>query len=225
MLRPSASRRIFGTSPSRAPSPVPPSTSGAPPGRRAAAIDGDLRVGAHDQHIGVVAKLDDEPSQVNLRAIELHGGIGAEQPDHRDVAAEHAEGGAVLGRGAVEKVGRPQAAGARHVLHRDRRIARNEAPEVPRQQPRREVVAAARPVADDQVDLPALVEGFDRVLSPHRAGRHDGEQDRGREPHSATAPVDRHERAVAIATGHGVRPRDCRTFRGSGVASRCAAAA
>ena len=42
---------------------------------------------------------------------------------------------------------------------------------MPRQEPRREVVAAARPVADDEVDLAALVKGLDRLLDPRRAGR------------------------------------------------------
>jgi len=37
-------------------------------------------------------------------------------------------------------------------------MAGNEIAEMTGQQPRRDVVAAARPIADDQIDLPALVD-------------------------------------------------------------------
>ena len=71
--------------------------------------------------------------------------------------------GAVLRRVVVEVIDRAQRARARHVLHHDGRIARNVAPDMARDQPAIDVVAAAGPIADDQVDLPALVEIGDRI--------------------------------------------------------------
>ena len=49
------------------------------------------------------------------------------------------------------------------VLHDDRRIAGDEAAEMPRHQPRRNVVDAARRGADQHGDVPALVELLDRL--------------------------------------------------------------
>src|SRR5215472_16800792 len=177
MLRPSASRRIFGTSASRAPSPVP-----AEHDRRPAcpAGGGDRRrrgVGTHDQHERIIGKVRRRAEPGELARVELGARIGADQPDQRNVAAEDAEGRAVLRRGAVEPVGGTQAAGAGHVLYRDRRVARDEPADVARDQPRREIVAAARPVADDQVDLPSLIECRDGVLGVRRTGERAGQRD------------------------------------------------
>jgi len=87
--------------------------------------------------------------------------------------AEQTDRGAVLGRDRVEVVGGAQAAGARHVLHHDIGIARDVAAEMARQQARDDVVTAARPVADDQIDLLALVEILHRRLGPRGGGKAD----------------------------------------------------
>src|SRR5262249_61968971 len=79
-------------------------------------------------------------------------------------------------------VERGQSAAARHV-HRDRgRMARDEAYDVAGEEPRVEVVVAAGSRPDDDPDLPALVEVFNRIgggrarrkRDPRRpAGTHD----------------------------------------------------
>src|SRR4029077_17762381 len=81
--------------------------------------------------------------------------------DHRNVAAEYAEGGAILRRGCIQVVGCSQAAGAHHVLHHDRRMARKESSDMTRNEPCRKIVTAAGSVADDEIDLAAAVEGLD----------------------------------------------------------------
>src|SRR5258707_13571985 len=68
ILRPSASRRIFGTSASRAPSPVPPSTSGAPPDRRPPPRDGHLAPARTTRQKASSENLDEERTQWTCRA-------------------------------------------------------------------------------------------------------------------------------------------------------------
>src|SRR5262249_51698660 len=113
------------------------------------------------------------------------------------VAAEQAERGAILRRGAIKVVGRSQAAGAHHVLNRDRRVARNEPADMARDEPRRKVVAAARSVADNKVELAALVKRLHRVLSLPGGGRDGGKHD-GRDLRRTGASADRHECACAF---------------------------
>jgi len=122
------------------------------------------RVGAHHQDVGVAGEARRRAEPDELARIELDVGIVRDQSDQRHIAAEQTDCGAVLGRDRVEVVGGAQAAGARHVLHHDIGIARNVAAEIARQQARDDVVTAARPVADDQIDLLALVEIVDRRL-------------------------------------------------------------
>src|SRR6516165_163652 len=107
---------------------------------------------------------------MNLRGSNWTLGLFAINPIS-GIAAEQTDCGAVLGRDRVEVVGGAQAAGARHVLHHDIGIARNVAAQMTRQQARDDVVTAARPVADDHIDLLALVEIFDRALSERRYGK------------------------------------------------------
>src|SRR5215469_12443032 len=71
--------------------------------------------------------------------------------------------GAVLGGDALQIEHGPNTAGARHVLHHDVRIAGNVRGEIRREGERVGGVAAARPGAEDPVDLLALVEIGDRV--------------------------------------------------------------
>src|SRR5215831_1223609 len=78
-------------------------------------------------------------------------------------------------------------------------LPRNVAAEIARQQARDDVVTAARTVAHDQIDLPALVEIFHRRLGARgrredARGAQQGNNSPGRElapastPHAATAP-------------------------------------
>jgi len=75
---------------------------------------------------------------------------------------------------------------------------RNVPADMARQEPRREIVAAARPVADDQIDLTALVEGLNGVLGLRGDGS-GGEHGRYRETDCYTASTHRHERPLASA--------------------------
>src|SRR5262249_21237307 len=123
----------------------------------------------------------------------------AKESDERHVARERADGGAVLGREVVEIIDRAQAAGARHVLHDHARIAGNEPAEMARQEPRIGVVTAARPIADDQIDLLAPVETGDRtgVRGAHRQGR----GDRHRRSPTREHPSSQYAGAKVIARG------------------------
>jgi hypothetical protein len=97
------------------------------------------------------------------------------------------------GRSVVEVVDRAQTAGARHVLHDHFRIAGNDVPEMARQQPGIDVVAAARAGADDQIDLLAPVEVRDRVCVRRGDRKHSGNRHRcrpAREHPSSLAPED-----------------------------------
>src|SRR5262249_57900639 len=95
--------------------------------------------------------------------IKLHIGIAAKKTHERHVARERGDGGAVLRRDIVKVIDCAQTTGARHVLYDHRRMSGNELAEMPRKQPRMDVVAATWPIADDQIDLPALVEVGERV--------------------------------------------------------------
>ena len=68
---------------------------------------------------------------------------GDQRLDHRP-AGERRQDRTVARRRMAQVICRPDAAGARHDLHRDGRIARNVPPEVARHEPRKEIDAAAR---------------------------------------------------------------------------------
>ena len=121
------------------------------------------RVLAHEQNIGVVgeARCGAEPRQP--ARVKLHVGVAAEETEERHVARERADRGAVLRRDVVEIVDRAQAAGTRHILHDHGWMSGNKLAEVARKQPRMDIVAATRAIADDQVYLPALVEVGERI--------------------------------------------------------------
>ena len=74
------------------------------------------------------------------------------------------------------------AAGTRHVLRHDRRVAGNEPAEELRGEAAIDVVAAAGAVADDQPELLALVEIRDRIgaggqWQEHKGREHGGDDD------------------------------------------------
>ena len=90
--------------------------------------------------------------------------VGAGQAEQRrlDHAALHrGDGQAVARRDLGDVAGRAQAAGARHVLHDEGRIAGNEAAEVAGEQPREGVEAAGRPGRDHDPDGLAAEEVLD----------------------------------------------------------------
>ena len=82
----------------------------------------------------------------------------AQQRIESSTSSDHAERAAVLGRDIVEPVGEHETPGARHVLRHDRRIAGDEAPDVPRQRPSIDVIPTASAVADVKINRLALVE-------------------------------------------------------------------
>ena len=81
----------------------------------------------------------------------------------RHRALELGQHGAVLLGVDVEPVGGNEPAAAGIVLHHEARIAGQEARQVPRRQPRRDVVDAARRGADQHGDGADLVELLDRL--------------------------------------------------------------
>src|SRR5499427_6452996 len=84
----------------------------------------------------------------------------------RHRALELGEDRAVLVRIEVEAVGSDEPATAGIVLDDDGRVARDEAREMPRYQPRRNVVDAPRRRAHQHRHGAALVEGLDRLCGP-----------------------------------------------------------
>ena len=87
------------------------------------------------------------PIQLNFSGVVLDAGV-VEQRLHGKPAGEHAERGAVLGRLVEDEVGRPQAAGAGHVLDDDVGIAGQVLAEMAREVARVDVVARTRGIPD-----------------------------------------------------------------------------
>src|SRR5215467_5172870 len=80
------------------------------------------------------------------------------------------------------------------MLDNGRRMARNEPADMARHKPRGEIVAAAGTVANDQIDLAAVVKRFHGVLCVPAGRGRGGEQGRARETDYRTISVHRHER-------------------------------
>ena len=113
----------------------------------------------------------------------------------------HADDGAVLGRDAVEIVHRANAAGARHVLHDDVRLAGNVRAQIRRERVGIARIAAAGAGAHDERHLPAFVE-----LSAVAADASEGIS-------ASAAPASRCQ-SLDQKTPHGVSPaisRGCRS--------------
>src|SRR5262249_56402505 len=108
-----------------------------------------------------------------------------EQGIETGAAADYPEGGAVLGCDVVKPVGEHEAAGARHVLRNDGRIAWDEAPHVASQRTGIDIVSAARAVADVEIEALAPVE-LRRALRRTDRDRGEGEDHGGGRP----PPVD-----------------------------------
>ena len=124
------------------------------------------RVAAHVADIDVAvgaAEIDE------LVRIVLHRHVAEQRLQHR-AGEDRADRGAVLGRDRIDVAGGAVGSRAAHVLHDDGRIAGHGVAEMPRQQPRIGVVAAAGRRADDHRDLLALEELLDRFLR-RRDGR------------------------------------------------------
>jgi hypothetical protein len=73
--------------------------------------------------------------------------VDTHQRVERQRALRGRDGGVVLGRDVVDKAHQPPTARARHVLHHDRRIARQVAAEVARDEPRIGVISYGPPGA------------------------------------------------------------------------------
>ena len=87
------------------------------------------------------------------------------QRDMRHVAVDHADHGAVLRRDVVEVIGGDDAAGARHVLVHEGRIAGQQLGHLRRDQPREHVVVGGRRRRDDHPDLLAAEELLGRLAA------------------------------------------------------------
>ena len=146
---------------------------------------------------------------LEAREVEAHR-LGRQQRCGRDAVGHHAEHRAVARRDVVELVHQREARRARHVLHDRGRIARQVFAEVARQQPRGEIVAAARPGADADLDPLAAIEFLD-ALCVRRGGEGDTEKERDGETefHAHAAPAEefysaamRRSSGVPIASRH-----------------------
>ena len=87
--------------------------------------------------------------------------------------------GAVLRRDVVEIIGELERARARHVLHHDRRIARDMPAEMAGEDAGVGVIAAAGAIADDQVEVLAAIEVGDRVLRASRLRQRQQDKNQG----------------------------------------------
>ena len=137
------------------PGPVSPMTS---------SDDWDRLPRAERPREALLARRAAEPG--HFRGVEARARRAAERPERR-IAGDDREHRAVLRRRAVEVARGDIAAGTRHVLRHHRRIARQMLANVTRDEPAPQVIAAARPEADDQRDIPA----GERLSRRLRAGR------------------------------------------------------
>ena len=123
------------------------------------------------RHRGLAVEAADPAEFLDLEA--RAGRIG--QLGEQHAALDQRHGGAVLGRAAEQEIGAGHAAGGRHVLHDDGRIAGDVLGEMPRRGARLQVVAAADAGADDEGDLLAGVEILCAPAEPRAAhGDHNG---------------------------------------------------
>ena len=94
---------------------------------------------------------------VELLELEAHAARIA-QLGEQHATLDERDDGAVLRGAVVDLIGGDEAAGGRHVLHDDGRMAGDEAAEMPRRQSCQQVVAAADPRAGNEGDLFAGIE-------------------------------------------------------------------
>jgi hypothetical protein len=105
-----------------------------------------------------------------LGAVVLRAGAKERRDSH--LPPEGAECGAILRRERKQMLRGAQAAGAGHVLHDDRRTARNVLAHVARQQASVDVVAATGVETDRKRDGLALVEILDTLGAGGQRGSH-----------------------------------------------------
>lgn len=99
---------------------------------------------------------------IELGRIEFHR-RDLEQRLARRIAADHAEGGTILGRQTIEIVGAHELAAARHVLGQKTRLARQFRHHMAADEAAPDIVFAARFRRDDQAHLLVLIELLDRL--------------------------------------------------------------
>src|SRR5262249_15637577 len=115
----------------------------------------------------------DAADPIELGGLEAYA-LSAELLVERDGRRADADDGAVLWSGGVDRVLRPEAAGAGLVLRHDRGLSGNVLAEMAPKQPPESVVAAAGRVADDEIDGLAGVELFRRLrqsFGPQASGK------------------------------------------------------
>ncbi len=158
---------------------------------------------ADEQEVSVVgvARRGAEPGQ--RARVEPHIGVVADDGEERHVARKGGDRGAVVRRGIGEEVDGAQTAGARHVLHDHVWIAGNVPAEMSGEQPSIDVIAAAGAVADDQLDLLALVELGDRIGARIRERKHERRR-RDDDPQHGASP----SRFLLRAVCHAAPRRD-----------------
>ena len=126
------------------------------------------------------------------------GAVGAPMPITR----------AVLGRDVVDVAERQERAGARLVLRHHGRIAGDVLADMAGEQPRIDVVAAGRRIADDELDLLALVELLGGLRRGGQGRAHDrsgcccGEARAASACHVASSPERRVSRAIGNRRCH-----------------------
>ena len=135
---------------------------------RSAAVFTGASVRGHADPAGERGRAEpDELARIGLDVGQLHHRLA------RQVARDAADHAAVARRLQRHVVRGDNAGRLRHVLHDDGGVARQFLGEIARQQPRADVVVVADLVADDHLDLPALVEflGALRPRAPQSARR------------------------------------------------------
>ena len=145
----------------------------------------DRRRMPDDADIDLVIGIAD-PRHLGRIELRLH----AHQRIERQGAVAGRDRGAVLGRDALHVPHQPPAAGARHVLHDDVRIAWNVAPPMPRQHARVGVVGTAGGRADEDRDVPALEIVVGRRIGCAKMkerGRHAADGKRSPAPHRVSS--------------------------------------
>src|SRR6266508_390623 len=136
--------------------------------RRVGAGDTDVMIDRGGAEMDEFGRVVSQPPGVAEQRVE--------QRVENDGVLQRADHRAVLGCDIIDMRGGGVAGGARHVAHHHGGIAGDMLGQMPGDEPRIDVVAAAGGGADDHVDLPAFEELRGRVLGRRRCDRSHGER-------------------------------------------------